>query len=163
MAAWEPQPGRALPWAAEAFGPPEAHGGRHWHLMAKHLHLRTKPHNSPAIHRKGNFLHIPNRAAQFRAALTRKGNVMYDTEELAERIREELDLTSRRLARLVWLLHDMESWFDNGDVDLGGRQPEIELALELSQELAYAARRDLAELELACARALGEDDMDMAA
>ena len=88
---------------------------------------------------------------------------MYDTEELAERIREELDLTSRRLARLVWLLHDVESWFDNGDVDLGGRQPEIELALELSQELAYAARRDLSEVELACARALGEDDMDMAA
>ena len=88
---------------------------------------------------------------------------MFDTEELAERIREELDPASRRLARLVWLLRDMESWFDNGDVDLGGRQPEIELALELAQELAYAARRDLAEVELACARALGEDDMDMAA
>jgi len=29
MAAWEPQSGRALPWAAEAFGLPEAHGGRH--------------------------------------------------------------------------------------------------------------------------------------
>ena len=57
----------------------------------------------------------------------------------------------------------MELWFDNGDVDLGGWQPEIELALELAQELAYAARRDLAEVELACARALGEDDMDMAA
>lgn len=88
---------------------------------------------------------------------------MYETEELAERIREELDPASRRLARLVWLLHDMESWFDNVDVDLGGRQPEIELALELSQELACAARRNLDEVELACARALGEDAMDMAA
>lgn len=29
MAAWEPQPGRALPWAAEAFGLPEAEGGSH--------------------------------------------------------------------------------------------------------------------------------------
>jgi len=29
MARWQPQPGRALPWAAEAFGLPQAHGGSH--------------------------------------------------------------------------------------------------------------------------------------
>lgn len=29
MAAWEPQPGRTLPWAAEAFGLPEAERGSH--------------------------------------------------------------------------------------------------------------------------------------
>lgn len=28
MAAWEPQPNRALPWAADAFGLPDAQGGR---------------------------------------------------------------------------------------------------------------------------------------
>lgn len=29
MLQWEPQPNRALPWAAEAFGLPATNGGRH--------------------------------------------------------------------------------------------------------------------------------------
>ena len=42
---------------------------------------------------------------------------MFDIDELAQRIRGELDPASRRLAQLVRLLHEMESWFGNGDVD----------------------------------------------
>ena len=84
-------------------------------------------------------------------------------EELALNIQDELEPASRRLARLVWLLHDFEKWFGDGDVDLGANQPVIELGLELASELAYAIRRDLTQVERICARELGEDDMEMAA
>jgi len=88
---------------------------------------------------------------------------MNDTEELAERIREELDPTRSRCARLFWLLDEMGMAFCNADVHLGERQTEIELGLELAKELTCAMQRGLTDVELTCARALGEDDMDMAA
>jgi hypothetical protein len=88
---------------------------------------------------------------------------MYDTEELAMTIRDELDPAQSRCARLFELLGDIEMALNNSDVRLGECQPEIELGLELAKELACAMRRGLTDVELTCARALGEDDMDMAA
>ena len=88
---------------------------------------------------------------------------MYDTEELAERIRDELDPVSQRLVRLFMLLFDIEASLGNGDLNLGAHSYEIELGLELAKELACAARRDLADVEQTCSRVLGEDDIEIAA
>ena len=88
---------------------------------------------------------------------------MYDTEELAMTIRDELDPTQSRCARLFWLLGDIEMALSNSDVHLGESQPEIELGLELAKELACAMLRGLTDVEMTCTRTLGEDDMNMAA
>ena len=84
-------------------------------------------------------------------------------EELAEQIQGELNLMGRRLARISELAYNLEFMLDNGDTDLGAYQAEIELSVELVRELASLARIDLTEAERACSRALGEDDMEMAA
>ncbi len=87
---------------------------------------------------------------------------MNDTDELAMNIRDELDPVQDRCARLFWLLHDIEVALNDGEAHLGERQTEIELGLELAKELTCAMRRGLTDMEVACARVLG-DDLDMAA
>lgn len=88
---------------------------------------------------------------------------MTDNDDLAIRICEELNVTTGRTWRILDLLQDIEMWLENGDVDFGARQLEIGLALELIRENTNHVHRDLHDLEQACARALGEDDLDLAA
>ena len=88
---------------------------------------------------------------------------MTDNDDLAIHIREELNFPLDRTWRILDLLQDIEMWLENGDVDFGARQLEIGLALELIRENASHARRDLLDMDQACARALGEDDLDLAA
>lgn len=89
---------------------------------------------------------------------------MYDTEELAIRIQSDLTLPQNRIWRIFELVQEIVEL--QGDADhislLGSDTLTIRMALELIGEHAISARRNLFEVELACARALGEDDMDFA-
>ncbi len=90
---------------------------------------------------------------------------MYDTEELAERIRDELTFPQNRNWRIFELVQDIEELLGDGDpiALVGNDAMALRMAVELIRENAISARRDLYEAEMSCARALGEDDMDMAA
>jgi len=90
---------------------------------------------------------------------------MFDTEELAERIRDELTFPQNRNWRIFQLVQEIEELLGDGDpIALAGNDAmALRMAVELIRENAISARRNLDEVELACARALGEDDMDMAA
>jgi len=90
---------------------------------------------------------------------------MYDTEELAERIRDELTFPQNRHWRIFELVADIEELLGDADpIALAGSDAmALRMAVELIRECATSARSDLFKVELTCALALGEDDMDMAA
>ena len=90
---------------------------------------------------------------------------MTDAGEVAERIRDELSFPQDRVWRILGLAADIEGLLgDGGPIALMDSDAlALRLAVNLIREYAFSARRDLFEVELACARALDEDDLEFAA
>lgn len=86
---------------------------------------------------------------------------MFDAEELAERIRDELTFPQNRNWRIFELVQEIEELLGDADpISLSGSDAlALRMAVELIHENAVSLRRNLDEVEVACARALGEDDM----
>ena len=80
-----------------------------------------------------------------------------DVEGLAGGIRDDLDGAQAVLRRLHEHTFHLLMMLDNGDTDLGAREDEIRLSVELVNALALNALGALREVERACDRAEGLD------